>query len=365
MHIALLEAYDTGSHAAWARGYTAHSAHQISLLTLEGRFWKWRMHGGAVTLARRLRELTPPPDLILATDMLDLTTLLSLTRDRTHRTPVALYMHENQLSYPTRPGEKRDLHYGYINYASMLCADLVLFNSRYHLESWFDELPRLLKHFPDYNELDSIAALRDHSRVLPLGLDLRGLLDMAEPVERHGPPLIVWNHRWEYDKAPDSFFHALYALAERGLPFQVAVLGERFVRVPPAFKLAQRRLADRLVQFGYAESRQEYAQWLRWGDLVVSTAIHEFFGAAVVEAAASGCWPLLPRRLSYPELVPEDLHDACLYEDGELAERLATAIGQTDALRDDPARQTLSEAMLAYDWRRMAPRYDALLATLL
>ena len=115
MHIALLEAYDTGSHAAWARGYAAHSAHQISLLTLEGRFWKWRMHGGAVTLARRLRELARQPDLILASDMLDLTTLLSLTRDRTHRTPVALYMHENQLTYPTRPGEKRDLHYGYIN----------------------------------------------------------------------------------------------------------------------------------------------------------------------------------------------------------------------------------------------------------
>ena len=365
MHIALLEAYDTGSHAAWARGYAASSAHQVSLLTLEGRFWKWRMHGGAVTLARRLDELAPPPDLILASDMLDLTTLLSLTRQRTHHTPVALYMHENQLTYPTRPNEKRDLHYGFINYASMLCADLVLFNSRYHLESWFDELPRLLKHFPDHNELDSVAALRDRSHVLPLGLDLARLLGMAEPVERRGPPLVIWNHRWEYDKDPTSFFEALYALAQRGLAFQVAVLGERFVRVPPVFRQARRRLADRIVQFGYAESRQEYAEWLRRGDLVVSTAIHEFFGAAVVEAVASGCWPLLPRRLSYPELVPAALHTACLYDEGDLTERLAAAVSQIDALRSHTARETLRAAMLAYDWQRMAPRYDTLLSSLL
>ncbi|MFO8112479.1 MAG: DUF3524 domain-containing protein, partial [Desulfosalsimonadaceae bacterium] len=43
--------------------------------------------------------------------------------------PAAIYMHENQLAYPIRPGETRDLHYGFINYVSMLCADQVLFNS--------------------------------------------------------------------------------------------------------------------------------------------------------------------------------------------------------------------------------------------
>ena len=42
-----------GSHQAWAEGYAAHSAHMVELLTLPARFWKWRMHGGAVTLARR------------------------------------------------------------------------------------------------------------------------------------------------------------------------------------------------------------------------------------------------------------------------------------------------------------------------
>ena len=38
---------------------------------------------------------------------------------------------------------------------------------------------------------------------------------------------------------------------------------------------------------------------------MLSTARHEFFGMAVVEAMQCGCLPWLPDRLSYPELLPE------------------------------------------------------------
>ena len=51
MNILLLEPYNTGSHAQWAAGYQTHSRHQVDLLALAGANWKWRMHGGAVTLA--------------------------------------------------------------------------------------------------------------------------------------------------------------------------------------------------------------------------------------------------------------------------------------------------------------------------
>ena len=97
MNILLLEPYCTGSHRSWAEGYKKYSKHNITILSLPGRFWKWRMHGGAVTLAKEFLKLQKYFDLILATDMLDLTTFLSLTRKQTSDIPTAVYFHENQL----------------------------------------------------------------------------------------------------------------------------------------------------------------------------------------------------------------------------------------------------------------------------
>ena len=82
MRILIVEPYLAGSHKSWAEGYRAHSRHDVEIIGLSGSSWKWRMHGGAVTLARRYLELEADPDLIIATDMLDVTTFQSLTRSR-------------------------------------------------------------------------------------------------------------------------------------------------------------------------------------------------------------------------------------------------------------------------------------------
>jgi hypothetical protein len=55
---------------------------------------------------------------------------------------------------------------------------------------------------------------------------------------------------------------------------------------------------------GYVESKGEYWKWLHKADWVLSTAKHEFFGIAVVEALFAGCLPWLPEKLSYRELLP-------------------------------------------------------------
>ena len=53
MKMLLIEPYYTGSHKQWADGYQKYSQHKIRILSMKGQFWKWRMHGGAVTLARK------------------------------------------------------------------------------------------------------------------------------------------------------------------------------------------------------------------------------------------------------------------------------------------------------------------------
>ncbi|MGD8413482.1 MAG: DUF3524 domain-containing protein [Candidatus Latescibacterota bacterium] len=368
MRILLLEPYNTGSHAQWAAGYSEHSRHEIEILALGGAHWKWRMHGGAVTIARRFMESTLIPDVIVATDMLDLTTFQALTRSRTAAIPAAVYFHENQLSYPWSPADRdvlhlRDKHYGFINFATALTADAVYFNSNYHLESFFEELVRLLRHFPDHNELGVVAGLRSRSRVLRLGMDLSRFDRFGEGVPMHNPadgPLVVWNHRWEYDKNPGELFEALRKLADEGVPYQLAVLGENFSQAPVEFLEAKDALGSRVVQFGYVEGFDTYARWLHSADVLPVTSHQDFFGASVVEAVYCGCRPLLPRRLAYPELIPEKFRDSVLYDDEEqFLDRLRESL-----LNPAPADDRLRAAMLRFDWATMAPVYDEMLERL-
>jgi glycosyltransferase involved in cell wall biosynthesis len=374
----LLNPYHTGSHRAWADGYAVHSQHRVRILSMDGYFWKWRMQGGALELAaqaRALRAADERPDLLLATSMANLPAFLGLLRRELGRVPVVLYMHENQLTYPPPPGSRRDLTYGMIQHLSMLAADRVCFNSHYHLESWFTELPRLLKHFPDYTHLETLETTRSRSQVLPVGCDLRRLDGFAarrgdreterqgdiipqqlRDTETRGGPLVVWNQRWEYDKDPETMLRALYALADEGLRFRVALAGENFRVTPEEFNEARSRLGDRLGHYGYAESEAEYAGLLHGADIVLSTAIHEFFGVSVVEAVYCGCLPVLPRRLSYPELIPPDLHGRCLYDDfAGLLSKLRSAIAEP------AAPPSLREAIARFDWSIQARAYDALM----
>ncbi|HVO69414.1 MAG TPA: DUF3524 domain-containing protein [Aggregatilineaceae bacterium] len=362
MRILILEPYDAGSHGVWMRDYQAHSAHEVHLLSLEGQYWQWRMLGGAVTLADQFLALNLASDLIVGSDMLDLAAFLALTRPVTAHTPTAVYFHENQLTYPAYPRQKLRQHYAFINYLSALAADAVFFNSAFHRDAFLAELPRLLKHYPDHTNLHTVDLVRRKSEVLPVGLDLRryDAHRPAAPRDPGRPPLIVWNHRWEHDKNPEPFFAALYHLAGEGVPFEVALAGENVRQQPVEFEEARERLGARVVRYGYVDSFVEYARLLWHADTVVSTSNQDFFGVSVVEAIYCGCWPMLPDRLNYPALVPPEWHAETIYPtDADLSGFLRARL-----LDLRPAPSDLRAPVAAFDWRVMAPRYDAALTDL-
>ena len=234
-----------GSHAAWANGLKEHSRHRIEIMGLPARHWKWRMHGAAIGMARQFSALPYRPDLILASDMLDLSAFLGLTRNETQGIPIGIYFHENQLTYPWSPTDedvqlKRDNHYAFINYTSALAANRVFFNSHYHRESFLSALPHFLKAFPDDTHLDTIQLLRDKSEVLHLGMDLSTPTPETKAIRRDPEvPLLLWNHRWEYDKGPEEFFTTLFELQEEGLDFQLAVVGQSYARKPGIFQITK------------------------------------------------------------------------------------------------------------------------------
>ena len=300
MRILLLNPFHGGSHAAWARTYAAHSSHDIDLVTLPDRHWKWRMHGAAVQLAQQIAPVREAGyDLLLTTDMLDLATLLGLRPDL-GALPTVVYFHENQLTYPWSdddPDAQRglDRRYAWINYTTALAATQVWFASDYHRAVWQEALPSFLHAFPQGRKLPTPQLSK--SRVLPLALDLDRLCSTTRPARDGGAPIVVYNHRWEYDKGPDDFFDVLMQLADEGCAFRLVVLGESFARTPPVFAKAQQYLAGRILHWGYAPSRKEYEDWLLRADIALVTAHHDFFGIAVVEAIAAGVQPVLPKGL--------------------------------------------------------------------
>ena len=119
---------------------------------------------------------------------------------------------------------------------------------------------------------DTVALLRDKSAVLPVGIDLRRL--DPEPQTAAGAaasPLVVWNQRLEYDKNPERFIDVLLALAAEGLPFRVALCGERFGKPTEAWERGVAELGERVIHDGYADD-DLYRRLLWAADVTISTA---------------------------------------------------------------------------------------------
>ncbi len=357
LRILALEPYYGGSHRAFLDGWREHSRHRVELLTMPARKWKWRMRGAALTMSETLRDRGLDCDLMLVSDFLDLAALRSLLPAEWSAVPAVAYFHENQITYPLPPEDERDYQFGFTNLTTCLAAEKVLFNSGYHRRAFLEGAARLLEKMPDFVPEWAPERIRERSEVVPVGVDLASIdarRPQAEP--RTGPLTVLWNHRWEYDKGGEEFFDVILELHREGLPFELTVLGRSFRSAPPVFERALAQLEERLRVGGYLESRADYCRALLESDVVVSTALEEFFGISVVEAVYAGCLPLLPERLSYPEILPSEYHRSCLYDGrADLKERLSYWINHPEEAR----RMDLRSHVRRFGWDRVAPRLDA------
>ena len=87
-------------------------------------------------------------------------------------------------------------------------------------------------------------------------------------------------------------------------------------------------------------------------DVIVSTAIHEFYGVAVLEAVSAGCVPLCPNRLSYQELFPKEY----LYNtDTQLFNKLKSYVINPGSVRQKKA--SMMEFTIPYQLDTLRPQY--------
>lgn len=363
MHILALEPYYGGSHQAFLDGWIAASRHRWTKLTLPAHHWKWRMRHAPLTFARQVADLSDPRfDLIFASDMLNLPVFRGMVPPAIAHLPALIYFHENQLTYPDDYRTERDYHYAFDNFQTMVSADVTWFNSAYHRSEFTSECHALLRRFPDYSLEEDLKEAVARSKIAPPGLP--EIDPIVRPIRREHPH-VVWAARWESDKNPGDFFAALRLLKQSGYDFRLSVVGESFRDVPAEFAAAQEEFAAEIQQWGFLPRRSDYLDLLASADLFVSTALHEFFGISAAEAILSGCLPVLPRRLAYPELVDDASH---LLYDGSIAslaqhiQHLTNeAIFLTEA-RKQTERVQLKLARLC--WSQLAMTYDQALDSL-
>jgi len=356
--VLIVEPYFGGSHRQFLEGLTRHVEADFVFLVLPARKWKMRMQLAAPWVIAELEKMPLGErrfDTLLASTFVDLALLRALTGmlpGWAPQTRFCLYFHENQFVYPSQLKDPGFFQFIGINFNSALAADSLAFNSEFNRQSFLAGVGSLLKKAADMSFPDTVEKLRAKSRVIFPGITLDGV---AVSVQESREAVIVWNHRWEADKNPEEFFSALRVLQTQGVPFKLLLLGQSFRFHPVCFDGVKEEFAGNLLHCGFVESRKEYLRLLGRGTVVVSTAVHEFYGIAVIEAVRAGCVPLLPARLSYPELFPQKN----LYGEGELVERLVRHCRAPRRL----SAATAVELTRCFSWQAVAGDYEDWLFT--
>ena len=190
------------------------------------------MRGAALYFIKKAPALKSYDGLI-TTDLMSLSDFKALAKNDCP--PALVYFHENQLTYPLAPGEHTDYQFGFTDITTALAADRILFNSRTHSDAFFKGLPGFLKMMPEYRPHWVADEIRAKAGVLYPGCRFAAGSLSLQDIAPESPPLIIWNHRWEFDKNPRPFFEALDRIDESGLDFQVALLGENLTKIRKHF----------------------------------------------------------------------------------------------------------------------------------
>ena len=302
-HLFVIEPFYGGSHKQlidFLQKLLDKDYFHIHVYTLPAKKWHWRARTSALYFAQNIPDLQnfPLVDVndeengnhitiktayLFCSSVLNLTELLSLRPDLAEacQGKKFIYFHENQLTYPVQVAsakQERDFQYGYNQVLSALSADKALFNSKYNLNSFIDNLKSFFKLQPDYRP--SISDLQ--TKITKKSCVMYFPLNISPPqsnsiTESNDILHIVWPHRWEHDKNPNDFFECLFKLHLDGCNFRLSVLGESFTDVPEIFSEAKNLLSSKIQHFGRIDTKDDYFTVIRYAiKLILTKKYHKF-----------------------------------------------------------------------------------------
>jgi glycosyltransferase involved in cell wall biosynthesis len=242
-------------------------------------------------------------ELIITTSSVDLAILQSIYPRLRHVYSI-LYFHDNQFEYPKSHQPQSVVDWQMVSLYSAIRADKIVFNTHYNQQSFLCGLRKLLKKMPDLVPKDIADNLTKKATVLPVAISANNLKNHSSERETRKAKSfnVVWNHRWEWDKQPDFLLEVVRQCDLKELPIKFTITGQEFRKKPAAFERLESEYSHCISHMSFVENKSSYRELLQQADIVLSTAIHEFQGIAILEAVDAGCTPLLPNRLSYPEL---------------------------------------------------------------
>ena len=326
-----------------------------TLLSLPDRYFRWRIRGNPLSWLQE-PALQKSYDLVIATSMVDVATIKGLYANLAN-TPWLLYFHENQFAFPQSQQQHSSVDPQMVNLYSALAADRLLFNSQWNRQSFLQGVQQLIQKLPDHIPHQVEGGIGGKSKVLPVPIADDFVVN-AKPILE--PVKLVWAARWEYDKGPQRLLAAIQELEAGGIDYRLSIIGPQYRKVPKAFAKIKEHFSHRLEHFGYQASRQAYLQVLQSSHIYISTAEHEFQGLAALEAVACGCLPLLPQRLSYPEIFGEQY---CYASDLDDAEREAQSLVQ--GLHQYLVRPPKLPDVSGYQWQQLSAAYQQVMEPLL
>lgn len=369
MNILLLSAYDAHSHASWRKGLVnAFPEFSFKQLVLPPRFFSWRIRGNSLSFAASLEADSSHYDLLIATSMVDLSTLFGIA-PKLRSIPSLLYFHENQFAFPSSDNAHTSIEPQMVNLFSALSATKLCFNTQFNFDSFLSGLRALLKRFPDEVPENLEQTIFEKSSVLPVPLLDDVFLNDVQ--SKHSKCLsVVWNHRWEYDKGPNRLLRFIKQLPS-GLGIEFNIVGQRFRKTPSEMELVEAELVSKgyLGHYGPIACREDYLAMLSRSNIVLSTAIHDFQGLSVLEAMAMGCVPLVPDRLAYQEHINAEFRYESRLDDvqSEAESAVHRLLSVKEKYFSHPDTSVASEQLKVannFSWAKQKPNYYEVIKSL-
>ncbi len=197
------------------------------------------------------------------------------------------------------------------------------------------------------------------SKLRVVGLPINpSMIDAVHTNEKFDRPTIVFNHSFVPSKDPGLFLEAAEWALERYDCRIVLTREANGTDFACDLERLRVRFGDR-VQVCGTLATSDYFRLLWQSDIQVSTARHESFGVATVEAMYTGNCCLVPNRASYPEITGNC--QAALYESREdLFEKLGRSIADVSYRRNVAA--CLRQRAQRFVPAEVAPRVASVIA---